>query len=168
MSARLHAQCFVANTGSRFSKKRRSKSALWAITSTTGLSRPSTARSSIRWGDLRDLGRDRNTGVFQPFPRAEDFVDPPALTVVFEQADAEFDDFVAIGVGAGGFYIHDASNEFGNIVGCVVFGLRPQSTADTIIAALDERPSHLFECLFHAADIAPVAAVLSDLLGVAQ
>jgi hypothetical protein len=37
----------------------------------------------------------------------ENFVDPPALTVVFEEADAELDDLVAIGVDAGGLDIHD-------------------------------------------------------------
>jgi energy-coupling factor transporter ATP-binding protein EcfA2 len=42
---------------------------------------------------------------------AKDFVDPPGLTVIFEEADPEFDDLVAIGVDAGGFHIHNAGNE---------------------------------------------------------
>jgi len=49
-------------------------------------------------GNLRDLRRDRKTRVIEPFPRAEEFVDPPVLAVVFEEADAEFDDLVAIGI----------------------------------------------------------------------
>jgi hypothetical protein len=34
------------------------------------------------------------------------------------------------------------------------FGLRLQPTGNTIIAALDERPGHIFEHRFHVADIA--------------
>jgi hypothetical protein len=41
-------QCFVTKTGTRFSRKRRSKSALWAMTSTARPSRSSTVRSSMR------------------------------------------------------------------------------------------------------------------------
>jgi len=49
-------------------------------------------------GNLRDLGRDRRPRIFKPLPRAQNFVDPPVLAVVFEEADAEFDDLVAIGI----------------------------------------------------------------------
>ena len=53
------------------------------------------------------IWRDRKARIFEPFPGAEDFVDPPALTVVSEQTDAEFDNPVAVGVGAGSLDIHD-------------------------------------------------------------
>ena len=55
-------------------------------------------------GNVRDLRRDQKTGIFEPLPGAENFIDPPALTVIFEQADAEFDDLVAIRVGASGLH----------------------------------------------------------------
>jgi hypothetical protein len=35
----------------------------------------------------------------------------------------------------------------------MVLDLRPQSTGDTIIAAFDKRPGHLFECGFHLTDV---------------
>src|SRR5215472_13556364 len=111
--------------------------------------------------NLRDLRRDRDAGVFEPLPGAEDFVDPPALTVIFEEADPEFDNLVVIRVGAGGFHIHDGGNELWTVIGWVVFGQRPQPTGDAIIAAFDERPGHLFECLFHVADIAKSKAVFN-------
>jgi hypothetical protein len=38
---------------------------------------------------------------------------PPALTVILEEADAEFDDLVTIGVGARGFDIYDGGETFG-------------------------------------------------------
>jgi len=81
-------------------------------------------------GDLRDLRRDRKTRVIEPFPRAEEFVDPPVLAVVFEEADTEFYNFVAIGVGGGGLDIDHGGDELWNIVGRVVFGQRPQPTGD--------------------------------------
>ena len=112
-------------------------------------------------GDLRDLGWDRNAGIFEPFPAAENSVDPPALTIVFKEADAKLDDFVAIGICAGGFHIHNGSDELGTVVGWVVFGLWLQPTGDTIVAALDERAGHLFECRFHVADIANLKAVFN-------
>ena len=151
-----------ANTGSRFSRKRRSKSALWAMTSTT---RPQQIVDGAivdavtddhligNAGNLRDLGRDRNAGIFEPLPGAENFVDPSALTVIFEEADAEFDDFVAIGVGAGSFHVDDGGDEPRTIVGWVIFGLGLQSIGDAIIAAFDKRPSHLFERIPHLADV---------------
>jgi hypothetical protein len=37
---------------------------------------------------------------------SRNFVNPPALTVVFEEADPEFDDLVATRNGGGGFHIH--------------------------------------------------------------
>jgi hypothetical protein len=49
-------------------------------------------------GNGRDLGRNWTSGIFEPLPGAENFVDPPVLTVIFEEADAEFDDLVAIGL----------------------------------------------------------------------
>jgi hypothetical protein len=58
-------------------------------------------------GDLDDFRRDRKAGIFEPFPSAENFVDPPVLAVIFEQVDAEFDDLVAIRVGASRFHIDD-------------------------------------------------------------
>jgi hypothetical protein len=39
------------------------------------------------------------------------------LTVIFEEADAEFDDLVAIGVRAGGFHIHDGGDELWTVIG---------------------------------------------------
>src|SRR6266404_57261 len=51
-------------------------------------------------GNVGDLRRDRKAGAFEPFPGAEDFVNPPVLTVIFEEADAKLDDLVAIGIGA--------------------------------------------------------------------
>jgi hypothetical protein len=68
-------------------------------------------------GDLRDLGRDRHAGIFEPFRGAEDFADPPVLTVLSEQADAEFDNPVAIRVGAGGFHIHDGGDKLWAVIG---------------------------------------------------
>ena len=46
------------------------------------------------------------------------------LTVIFEEADAEFDNLVAIRVGAGSFHIRDGGNEFWIVIRRVVFGLR--------------------------------------------
>jgi hypothetical protein len=46
------------------------------------------------------------------------------LTVVFEKADPEFGDFVAIGIRAGGFHIHDGSHELWSVVRWMVFGQR--------------------------------------------
>ncbi len=83
-------------------------------------------------GDLRDLGRDRESGIFEPLPGAQDFVDPATLTVVFEEADAEFDDLVAIRIGAGGLDIHDSGDELGTVVGRMVFGVWLQPTGDSI------------------------------------
>ena len=48
ISARLHTQCLVASTGSRFSRKRRSKSALCAMTSTTRPRRSRATEPSVR------------------------------------------------------------------------------------------------------------------------
>jgi len=76
-------------------------------------------------GDLRDLRRDRTPRIFQPFPRAEDFVDPSALPVILKQADPESDDFVAIGVNTSGLDIHDGGDELWNIIGWMVFGQSP-------------------------------------------
>ena len=89
-------------------------------------------------GDLRDLRWDRKTGIFEPLPGAENFVDPPALMVIFEDADAVLDDFVAGGAYASGLDIHDSGYELGTGIGWVIFGLRFQPTGNTIIAALDE------------------------------
>ena len=71
-------------------------------------------------------------------------VDQPVLTVIFEDADPEFDNPVAIGVGACGFHIQDGCGEFWTVVGWVIFGLRLQSTGDAIMAALDERSGRVF------------------------
>jgi hypothetical protein len=73
-----------------------------------------------------------------PIPGTEDFVNPPGLTVVFEEADADFDDLVAIGIRAGGLDIHDSGDELVTAIGWVVFGLRLQPTRDPILATLDE------------------------------
>jgi hypothetical protein len=90
-------------------------------------------------------------GIFEPLPGAENFVDPPVLTVIFEETDTEFDNPVAIGVGAGRLDIHDGGDELGTGIGWVIFGLRFQPTGDTIFAALDERPGHLFQRVPHLA-----------------
>jgi len=120
----------------------------------SGIINPATSDHLIGdAGNSRDLGRDRETGIFEPLPGAENFVDSPGLTVVFEEADPEFDDLVAIGIGAGGFYIHDGGDELWAAIGWVVFRPRLQPTADAILAALDERPSHLFQRVPHRADV---------------
>ena len=75
-------------------------------------------------GNFRDLRWDRKAGIFEPLPGTENFVDPPALTLIFEEADAEFDNPIAIGVGAGGFHIHDGGDELWTVIGWVVFRLR--------------------------------------------
>jgi hypothetical protein len=49
---------------------------------------------------------------------------------------------------------YDGGDELWAVIGWVVFGLRLQPTGDTIIAALDERPGHLFERVLHTADMA--------------
>jgi hypothetical protein len=90
-------------------------------------------------GNVRYFGRNGNARIFEPFPGTENFVNPPALTVVFEEAEAELDDFVTIGIRAGGFHIHYGGDELWTVIGWVVFGPRLQPTGDTIIAALDER-----------------------------
>jgi hypothetical protein len=105
-------------------------------------------------GNVRDLRRNRKAGIFEPLPGAENFIDPPALTVIFEQADAEFDDLVALGIDAGRLDIHDGGDELWAVIGWVVFGPRLQPTGDTILAALDERSGHLFERVLHTADMA--------------
>src|SRR5215471_11942847 len=104
-------------------------------------------------GNLDDLGWDRKTRIFEPLPAAQNFVNPPALPVVLEGADAQFDDLVAIGIGPRGFDIHDSGDELWGAIRWVVFGLRFQPTTNPIIAALDERSSHLFERRFHVTDI---------------
>ena len=81
-------------------------------------------------GDLDDLGWDRKTRIFEPLPAAQNSIDPPALTFIFEEADSKFDDLVAIGVGGGGLDIDHGGDELWNIVGRVVFGQRPQPTGD--------------------------------------
>ena len=72
--------------------------------------------------DVRDLGRDRDAGFLEPLPGTKDFVDPPVLTFVLEQADAELDDLVAVWVGAGGLDIHDGGDELWAAIRWVVFG----------------------------------------------
>jgi len=81
------------------------------------------------------------------------------LPVVLEGADAQFDDLVAIGIGPRGFDIHDSGDELRRAIRWVVFGLRFQPTSNPIIAALDERSSHLFERRFHVPDIENTRAV---------
>jgi hypothetical protein len=68
-------------------------------------------------GNFCDLARDGKAGIFEPLPGAENFVDPPALTVIFEEADAEFDDLVAIGARAGGSTSTTAATSFGLLSG---------------------------------------------------
>jgi len=114
-------------------------------------------------GHVRNLRWDRNGGIFEPLPGAENFVDPPVLTVIFEQADAEFDNHVAIEVGAGGFHIRDGGDELWTAIGQVEFGLWLQPTDDTIIAALDERSGHLFQRVIHVGGIANSTFVFNPL-----
>ena len=104
-------------------------------------------------GDLDDLGWDRKTRIFEPLPAAQNFVNLPALPIVLEGADAQFDNLVAIGIGSRGFDIHDSGDELRRAIRRVVLGLRFQPTTNPIIAALDERSSHLFERRFHVTDI---------------
>src|SRR5689334_16710948 len=75
-------------------------------------------------GNPGDLRREGSAGIFEPFPRAENFVDPPGLTLIFEEADAEFADLVAIGIGGGGFHIHDSGDELWAVI-------RPVPPADS-------------------------------------
>src|SRR5262245_35206511 len=75
------------------------------------------------------------------------------LLVILEQANPEFDDFVGIRVRAGRFDIYDRGDEFRGVIGRIVLGLRLQPTGDTVITAVDERSSHLFERRFHVADV---------------
>jgi hypothetical protein len=91
------------------------------------------------------------------------FIDPPGLTVILEEADAELDELVAIGIGAGGFHVHDSGDELWNVIGRVVFGQEPQPTGDAIIAALDERAGHLFQRVLHVGGIANSTAVFNPL-----
>jgi hypothetical protein len=102
----------------------------------------------VIWGGIE---RPRSSNHSQE-PRT--CIDPPGLTVIFEEADAKLDDFVAIGIDAGGLDIHDGSDELWAVIGWVVFGLWLQPTGDTILAALDERSGHLFERVLHTADMA--------------
>jgi|SRR5271163_477172 len=67
-------------------------------------------------GNGRDLRRDGKAGIFEPLPGAENLVDPTVLTVVFEEADSEFDDLVAIRIGAGGLDIHDSGDELWTVI----------------------------------------------------
>ena len=112
-------------------------------------------------GNLRDLGRDRKLRIFKPLPETENPVNPPALPFILKQADPEFDDFVVIGIGAGGFDIDGGSNELWTGVGWGIFSQSAQPTGDTIISALSQQPGHLFECGFHSADIADLKAVFN-------
>ena len=75
-------------------------------------------------------GRDLRTT-----PRSQELcIDPPGLAVIFEEADAKLDDFVAIGIDAGGLDIHDGSDELWAVIGWVVFGLiRSKGVADTVL-----------------------------------
>ena len=82
-------------------------------------------------------GGIENPGSSEPLPGAEDFVKPPVLAVIFEEADAGFDDLVLIGIRAGGFHIHDSGDDLWVAIALVVFDLGLQPTGDTIIAALD-------------------------------
>jgi hypothetical protein len=75
-------------------------------------------------GNRHDLGWDRKLRILKPLPGAQNFVDPPVLTVIFEEADAELDDLVAIGIGAGGFHIHDGGDELWTVIGWVIFSRR--------------------------------------------
>jgi hypothetical protein len=68
-------------------------------------------------GNVRDFWWDREAGIFEPLPGAENFVDPPVLTVVFEEADPDFDDFVAIGVSASRLDIDDGGDELWVVIG---------------------------------------------------
>ena len=96
-------------------------------------------------GEAGDLRRDRNSGVFQPIPRADHSIDAPVASTILEQAHSKLDDPVALGIGAGGLDIHDSGNELRVVVRRVVFGLRLQPTNDAVIAALDQRVRHLFK-----------------------
>src|SRR6516165_1520814 len=104
-------------------------------------------------GDLDDLSWDRKTRIFEPLPAAQNSIDSPALPIVLEEADAQFDNLVAIGVGSRCFDIYDSGDELRGAIMRVVFGLRFQPTTNPIIAAFGKRSSHLFECRFHVAHI---------------
>jgi hypothetical protein len=68
-------------------------------------------------GNVRDFWWNREAGIFEPLPGAENFVDPPILTVIFEEADAEFDDSVTIGIGPGRSTSTTAATSFGLLSG---------------------------------------------------
>src|SRR6266404_4295467 len=67
-------------------------------------------------GNVRDIRRDRKAGIFEPLPGAQNLVDPPGLSVIFEEADCEFDDLVAFGIDAGGLDIHEGGDELWDTV----------------------------------------------------
>jgi hypothetical protein len=115
---------------------------------------PLWTETACRFPPKPPAGLNRNRLSETPKFAAENSVDPPVLTVIFEQADAEFDDLVALGIDAGRLDIHDGGDELWAVIGWVVFGLRLQPTGDTILAALDERSGHLFERVLHTADMA--------------
>ena len=60
----------------------------------------------------------------KPFPGSENPVNPPALLFILKQEDPEFDDFVVIGVSAGGFDIHNGGDALWAVIGLMVFGQR--------------------------------------------
>jgi hypothetical protein len=68
-------------------------------------------------GDLDDLAWDRKTRIFEPPPAAQNSIDPPALPVVLDGANAQFDNLVAIGIGSRGFDSTTAATSFGVLSG---------------------------------------------------
>jgi hypothetical protein len=68
-------------------------------------------------GDLRDLRWDRKAGVFQPLPGAENLIDAPVVPTVLEEADAELDNLVLIGIGAVVSTSTTAATSFGVLSG---------------------------------------------------
>ena len=108
-------------------------------------------------GEARDFRRERNSGIFEPIPRADHPIDPPVVSTILEHTHAEFDDLVVLGIGAGGLDIDDGRDELRIVVRRMVFGSRLEPTNDAVIAALDQRISHLFERGVHLADIAGAA-----------
>ncbi len=108
-------------------------------------------------GEAGDFRRERNSGIFEPIPRADHPIDPSVASAILEHTHAKLDDPVALGIGAGGLDIDDCGDELRVVVRRVVFGSRLEPTNDAVIATFDQRVSHLFQRGVHLADIAGAA-----------
>ena len=58
--------------------------------------------------------------------------------------NVEFDDLVAIGLGASSFHIHDGGDELGSVIGWVVLGLMPRRLASSMAPLMKRAPTPNF------------------------